>query len=75
MIYYKIDILSELKKHGYNLTRIRQENIISQATLQNIRQNKPINFNTLNTVCEILNRQPGQVIGYKPDDAPADGEQ
>lgn len=65
MIYYKIDVLEELRKKGYNVTRIRQENLIPQATLQNLRQNKPITFKTLDTICRLLNKQPSQIIGYK----------
>lgn len=71
MIYYKIDIINELKKRGYNSVKIRQENILPQATLQNIRHNKPVNFTTLNILCKLLNKQPGAIIGYRDDGAPS----
>ena len=67
MIYYKIDVLEELKKRGYPPKRIREENLISQATLQNLRQKKAVNFATLDILCKLLNRQPGQLIGFSKD--------
>lgn len=67
MISYKIDILEELKKKGYTTTRIRKEKLLSEATLTNIRNNKPITTATLNIICNILKKQPGQIIEWIPD--------
>lgn len=67
MIYYKVDIMDELKKKGYTPKRIREESLISEATLQNIRKKKPVTFATLDTLCRILKKQPGQLIGYEQD--------
>jgi putative transcriptional regulator len=67
MIRYKIDVLEELKKKGYTTTRIRNERILSEATLTNIRRNKPITTATLDIICSILKKQPGQIIEYIPD--------
>lgn len=64
MIMYKIDILSKLKENGYNTTKLKNEKIIPQQTIQNIRENKPINFTTLNTICKLCNLQPGDIIEY-----------
>lgn len=65
MLYYKIDILAELKKAGYPTTRLRKEKIINESAIQYIRDNKMIGFKILDTICEILNKQPGDIIGYK----------
>lgn len=59
---YKIDVLKELSNRGYTSTRIRKEKILSQATMQNIRQGKGITTDTLNTICIILRCQPSDVI-------------
>ena len=74
MIRYKIDILEELKKKGYTTTKIRNERILSQATLTNIRNGGAINTTTLNIICSILKKQPGQILEYIPD-AATDPEQ
>lgn len=51
MFRYKIDILKALADRGYNATKIRKDKIMSQATMQNIRQGKGIAIETINTIC------------------------
>jgi len=68
MIVYTIDILDALKKRGYNTNRIRLENILSQSTLQKIRTGKYISIESIDTLCSLLNCQPGDIIAYIPDD-------
>ena len=67
MIKYKIDILEELKKKGYNPARIRKEKIMAEATLQQIRRGDLPGIKTLNTLCRVLHKQPGQLLEYVPD--------
>lgn len=70
MIRFKIDVLDALKSKGYTTTRIRKEKILSEGTLTNIRNGGAINTTTLNVICEILKKQPGQLIEYIPDTEP-----
>ena len=51
MFRYKIDILKALADNGYNTSRLRKDKIMSQATMQNIRQGKGIAIETINTIC------------------------
>ena len=39
-IKYKINVLEELKKAGYNSAIIREKNLLSQGTVQNIKEGK-----------------------------------
>lgn len=39
---YKIDVFDELKKHGFNQTRIQKENLLPRQTITNIRAGKSI---------------------------------
>ena len=64
MIKYKIDILQELKNKGYNTNVIRQKKILYEATLQQIRQGKTPGIKTLDTLCRLLKKQPGQLLEY-----------
>lgn len=66
MIKFKIDALKALAEKGYNTNRIRKEKIISEGTLQRIRNNKgePISTATLDTICKLLKKQPSQIIEY-----------
>jgi len=65
---YKIDILKELSNKGYTSTRLRNEKIISEGTMQHIRNGKGISTDTLNTVCLILRCQPSDIIEIIPND-------
>lgn len=67
MIRYKIDVINELKKAGYSSTRIRNENILSQATMTAIRNGGNITTATLNIICSILKKQPGSILEWTPD--------
>lgn len=51
MFRYKIDILKALADNGYNATKIRKDKIMSQATMQNIRQGECITTDTINMIC------------------------
>ena len=66
-IKYKINILEELEKKGYNAYRLRKEQIISQATIENLRKDGYISFEVLGRICEILGLQPADIIEYSPD--------
>lgn len=68
MIRFKIDVLEALKSKGYTTTKIRNDKIFSEATLTNIRNNKPVTTTTLNTICEILKKQPGFILEWVPDE-------
>ena len=69
MIRFKIDIIKALKDKGYTTTRIRKDKIIPEGTLTKIRNNngEPITTTTINVLCEILKKQPGQLLEYLPD--------
>lgn len=68
MIIYTIDILEALKERGYNTNRIRIENLLSQSTLQKLRTGKNISLESLDTLCSLLQCQPGDLIAYIPDE-------
>lgn len=62
MIKYKIDVFEELKKHGYNQTRIQREKLLPSQTIVNIRAGKSISLDTLNKICIMCKLQPGDII-------------
>lgn len=67
MIKYKIDVIKELKEAGYNTTRIRREGIMGESSVQHLRDGEYISFANLNTICKILDLQPGNIIKYVED--------
>ena len=65
MIIYK-DILQQLKAAGYNTNKIRKEKILSEGTLQRIRDGRPITTESVDIICQLLQCQPGDIMEYRP---------
>lgn len=63
-IRYKVDILAELKKKGYSSTRIREEKLIGQSYLQQIRHGEIVSWKTIDTICALLDCQPGDLMEF-----------
>ena len=61
---YKIDVLNALKEKGYNTNKIRTEGLLSQSTLQKFRQQQGVSWENLETLCKLLEWQPGDLIEY-----------
>lgn len=68
MLKYKINVLSELKSRGFTSYRIRKEKIFGEAILQKFRNGKIIAADNLDTLCRLLECQPGDILEYVPDD-------
>ena len=68
-IKYKMNIVIALKEAGYNSTVIRQDKIMGQRELQKLRHNELISQATIETICRLLNCQPGDIIEYIPDNS------
>ena len=63
-IRYKVDVMTELKKKGYTSTKIREEKLIGQSYLQQLRHGELVSWKTLDTICALLECQPGDLIEY-----------
>ena len=61
---YKVDVIAVLKEAGYNTNRIRKEKIMGEAMLQKIRSGQMVSWATLETICSLLECQPGDLIEY-----------
>ena len=66
-IQYKVDILAELKKIGYTTTKIRDENLLGQCYLQQLRRGELVSWKAIETICELLNCQPGDLLEYQKE--------
>jgi len=61
---FKIDVLAALKEKGYNTNRIRTEKLLSQSTLQKFRNNEGVSWENIETLCKLLECQPGDLLEY-----------
>lgn len=66
-IQYKFPILPALKSAGYSTTRLRSEKIIGELMIQKLRHHQLVSWSVLETVCKLLNCQPGDLLEYLPE--------
>ena len=66
-IRHKVDFLAELKKKGYSSSRIREEKLIGQSYLQQLRRGELVSWKTLDTICALLECQPGDLIEFQKE--------
>ena len=61
-LIYKMDVLQALKERGYNTTRVRREKLLAEGTIQKLREKKPINWENIERICDMLGCQPGDLL-------------
>lgn len=66
-IVYKQDMLAALKEAGYSTARIRKEKLMGEATVQQLRHDKLVSWATIDTICRLLDCQPGDILEYKKE--------
>jgi putative transcriptional regulator len=67
MIVYRIDVLEKLKSSGYSTYKLRKDKIMGEATIQQLRNNLLASWATIDTICRLLNCQPGDILEYKEE--------
>ena len=68
MLRYKVDILRELKEKDYTSYRLRKDKLIGESQIQKIRKGEIASKETLNTICKLLQCQPGDILEYVEDE-------
>ena len=63
-LQYKIDVVAALKEKGYTTYRIRYEKILSESTVQKLRAGKGVSWENIETLCQLLDCQPADLIEY-----------
>ena len=63
-----------LKAAGYPSTRIRAEKLLGQSYVQQLRKGELISWAALNTVCRLLDCQPGDLLEHVSTEDPAGEE-
>lgn len=61
------DVLARLKDAGYSAYRLRKDGIMSESTIQALRQGDHVTTKTIDAICTLLNCQPGDIMEYIPD--------
>jgi putative transcriptional regulator len=68
VLIYKINVLEALKEAGYNTTRLRREKLLNESAIQYLREGKPVGAKALESICKLLDMQPGNIIKYVEDE-------
>lgn len=71
VLKYKIDPLTELKNKGFTTYKIRRDGLFGGADVQKMLNGEPLGINGLSRLCELLHRQPGEILEWIPDGSPA----
>lgn len=66
LIQYK-DVLGKLKNAGYSTYVIKTTGVISQASVQSIRNNKSVSLSTIDTICQLTGCKIEDVVEIIPD--------
>lgn len=66
-LLYKFDVVAALKGKGYTTYKIRQEKLLSESTIQKLRAGKGVSWENIETLCHLLDCQPGDLIEYTED--------
>ena len=66
-IIYKCDILTALQEAGWTTYTIRKNKIFGEGTMTRIRSGEIVSIDSLNTLCKLLKKQPGELIEYVDD--------
>lgn len=68
MIQYSRDILTDLKEAGYSQSMLQKEGLLGSSTLTHLRRGELIRWESINTICNLLRCQPGDLFEWTPDD-------
>ena len=64
---YKVDVLAALRNAGYTTYKIRKDGLLSQSTLQKLREGIGVSWDNVETLCRLLRCQPGDLMEYVPE--------
>lgn len=57
-----------LKERGHSSNYWLRQNGIHSTTASKLKKNERVNTDTINTICKLLNVQPGDIMEYVSDD-------
>ena len=68
MLKYKFDIIQRLGEKGYNPRKIRNDRILAESTMTKLRRKQPISWENIDTICGLLQCQPGDLLEWIDED-------
>lgn len=66
-VKYRIDVLAALKDAGYTTYKMRQEKLLGESVLQQLRKGELVSWANISRLCSMLEIQPGDLLEFVPD--------
>jgi putative transcriptional regulator len=63
MLYWKVDIIEELRKAGYSSYKIRKESLLAEGTMQKLRNGGGVGWENLDRICKMLDCDISDIVG------------
>ena len=61
---YKINVLDALKEKGYSSYTLRKEKLLSESTIQKLREGEGVAWDNLDTLCRLLDCDISELLEY-----------
>ena len=68
MLQYKLDVMQKLTENGYNPRKLRNLGILGERTMTSLRRGEMISLKSIDTICRLLQCQPGDLLGWIDDE-------
>ena len=65
---YKLNILDALKEKGYSSYALRKEKLLSESTIQKLREGEGVAWDNLDTLCRLLECDIGDILEYQKEE-------
>ncbi len=66
-IKFRFNVMEALKDAGYSSTRLRTEKLMGESYMTQLRRGELVSWATIDTICRLLNCQPGDILEYKEE--------
>ncbi len=64
---YKIDVLTELKNAGFSSYKLRKEKLLSESSIQQLRDGAPVSWEVIGRLCSLLKCDVGDILTFDPE--------
>ena len=64
---YKINVLDALKEKGYSSYTLRREKLLSESTIQKLREGEGVAWDNLDTLCRLLECDISDLLEYQKE--------
>ena len=65
---YKINVLDALKEKGYSSYTLRKEKLLSESTIQKLREGEGVAWDNLETLCRLLDCDISDLLEYQKEE-------